>query len=441
MGNDGFVDSDQATEWVRSAMIAVTNMRNGDFWRIKGDDLLAFGQELETLARTVYAVNVHLAGEVEKQGLAKERGASSTAALLRQSLLISAPEAWGRVKTAQAVLPQEILTGGDLPPVLPALGAALDAGAVGTEHIRTIVATMGKLPDALPAEDRDLWESFLVDQAAKLDPKQLQVVAAAVLDAADPDGTLDESDAKSKMEFTIGSRNARTGLTGIKGHLDDHGIDVVRKAITALSAPKPVDDCTPDPRPSANRRAHALVEALEGFLAAGAGPSHGGEKPQVVIYLHWDQLHDQISKATSESGFAMTTGQARRYLCDANIIPIVLGADSEILDVGRARRTYTRGMRRAIKARDRGCIWDGCDRPANWCDVHHSNWWARDLGETNVETGVLLCSFHHDEIHKAEWVIRFAEDGRPELIPPPWIDRSQRPRRNEMHHLRDLVEG
>ena len=268
----------------------------------------------------------------------------------------------------------------------------------------------------------------------------MDIVAAAVLDAADPDGTLDETDPKSRMDLHLGTRNARTGLTGINGHLDDHGADVLRKAIDALAAPRPVDKCTPDPRPSATRRAHALVEALEKFLAAGAGPSHGGQKPQIVLYLHWDQITGHISKATGESGFARTTRQARRYLCDANIIPVVLGGDSEILDVGRASRTYTRGMRRAITARDRGCIWHGCDRPANWCDIHHAKWWVRDLGETNVHTGVLLCGFHHDQIHKGEWVIRFAADGRPELIPPRWIDKDQKPRRNQLHHLRELVD-
>ena len=62
------------------------------------------------------------------------------------------------------------------------------------------------------------------------------------------------------------------------------------------------------------------------------------------------------------------------------------------------------------------------------------NWFVWDLGETNVHTGVLLCGFHHDEIHQAQWTIRFAADGHPELIPPPWIDKGQRSRRNQMHH-------
>ena len=259
-------------------------------------------------------------------------------------------------------------------------------------------------------------------------------------DAADPDGTLDETDPKSKMEFNVGSRNIRTGLTNINGLLDDDGVDVVKKAIDALAAPKPCSDRTPDPRPAATRRAHALISALRGYLQAGAGPTNGGEKPHVVVYMHWSQMAGQIEKATRENGFPMTTGAARRYLCDAKIIPVVLGGDSEILDVGRERRTYTRAMRRAIRARDRGCVWDGCDRPTNWCEIHHVNYWKRDLGETNVKTGALLCDFHHDEIHKDRWTIRFAEDGRPELIPPPWIDPEQQPRRNQTHHFRDVLD-
>lgn len=49
------------------------------------------------------------------------------------------------------------------------------------------------------------------------------------------------------------------------------------------------------------------------------------------------------------------------------------------------------------------------------------NWWVRDLGGTNVDTGVLLRGDHHDEIHQGHWPIIFAADDRPELIPPAWF--------------------
>jgi len=33
-------------------------------------------------------------------------------------------------------------------------------------------------------------------------------------------------------------------------------------------------------------------------------------------------------------------------------------------------------------------------------------------------------------MHHGDWQIRLGDDRRPELIPPPWIDADQKPRRN-----------
>ena len=210
MGGTGFVDIDQARELVRSAMDAVRELTAGAFWKIGSDDLLELGQECETLHRMTWATNVHLAGELVSQGVAAARSVSSTQRLLVQTLSISNAEAKTRVDAALQVLPRETPTGVELPPLLPTLTAALDAGQVSFEHTRTIVATMKKLPAPLPVEDRDFCERALVGQAAVLDPSSLDKLAKALLDAADPDGDLDETDPKSKMEFHFGSRNTRT---------------------------------------------------------------------------------------------------------------------------------------------------------------------------------------------------------------------------------------
>jgi len=102
------------------------------------------------------------------------------------------------------------------------------------------------------------------------------------------------------------------------------------------------------------------------------------------------------------------------------------------LDRGRCRhgREY---RHRANTLRDRGCTFPGCDRPASWSDCHHVRHWA-DGGPTSDHNGVLLCPHHHREIHHGHWDIRFADDGIPEFLPPPWIDPNRTPRRNVMHH-------
>jgi hypothetical protein len=87
-----------------------------------------------------------------------------------------------------------------------------------------------------------------------------------------------------------------------------------------------------------------------------------------------------------------------------------MGAASEILDAGRTVRTFTAAQTRAIVARDRHCIWTGCDAPPGWCDGHHRTHWA-DGGVTDVDNGVLLCGRHHDRVHNAHHAITKQPDG------------------------------
>ncbi len=208
----------------------------------------------------------------------------------------------------------------------------MDGGCVGPEHVKIIVETMAKVPAKVAAEDRDLCEATLVDTAIDCDPNFLGNAAQRILDRVDPDGDIDDTTPASKMEFHFGTRSTRTGLTPIKGQLDDHGVEVVKKAIDALSAPRPDGsrdqdgDAVQDVRPAANRRAHGLIEALGRYLDAGIGPIQGGERPHVTITMNWDALTGLISNASFDSGAMISPAQARRFLCDAQVIPMILGS-------------------------------------------------------------------------------------------------------------------
>ena len=130
--------------------------------------------------------------------------------------------------------------------------------------------------------------------------------------------------------------------------------------------------------------------------------------------------------AVLETGVPISAGWARELACDATIIPIVLGANSEPLDVGRATRLIPPALRRALIARDKGCAFPGCRRPPRWCDAHHIKHWA-DGGATCLENLVLLCEYHHQVIHHSDWTVKIV-DGRPQFTPPAWLDPLQRPR-------------
>ncbi len=441
MSGAGFYSLDEAMRLVENAMEAVSGLVAGERWKLNGDELLNLSLGVEKLSRKTWAAQVQLTDELDQQGVATARSVSSTAALLRETLRISPGEASARVAAARATQPQDLPSGGERPAQRPILGVAIDSGDVSVDHVRTIVSTLRRLPDALPAEVVSEAERVLVENALIQDPEQLKKLARHLECVLDPDGTPpDDTAARSKMELTIGSRSTATGLTGIHGYLNDLGVAALRAVIDPLAAPKPAVDGSKDPRPAATRRAHALVEVLEYVLRTGGNtdnplPETAGVRPHITVTLDWDILKQQARGAVLDDGHRLSPADTRRLLCDAGVIPAVLGGAGEVLDLGRSSRTFGTAIRRAITVRDRGCSFPGCTRPPNWCDAHHLKWWARDLGETSYQNGTLLCAFHHTEIHRGDWRIQPGPDGVPEFVPPKWLDREQKPRRNTVHHI------
>jgi hypothetical protein len=107
----------------------------------------------------------------------------------------------------------------------------------------------------------------------------------------------------------------------------------------------------------------------------------------------------------------------RRIACDAALTPILLGPDSEPLAVGRASRVIPAALRRALAARDGGCRFPGCDRPAAWTDGHHLRHLAEG-GETSARNLVLLCRPHHRKMHEGGWRLACEPEQTPVAVPP-----------------------
>jgi hypothetical protein len=61
--------------------------------------------------------------------------------------------------------------------------------------------------------------------------------------------------------------------------------------------------------------------------------------------------------------------------------PVLGGAVSQPLDVGRTGRVIQPAQRNALVVRDGGCVFPGCDRPPSWCEGHHLVHWL-DGGPT-----------------------------------------------------------
>ena len=223
----------------------------------------------------------------------------------------------------------------------------------------------------------------------------------------------------------------------LRGLLDKEAGALAVAVLGPLAAPAPAVDGTPDPRDAGARYADAFVQLCQS--ATPELPQVRGERPNVAVTISLDSLQAKTTGCAPgmlDTGIPISIEATRRVLCDANVIPIVLGGRGEPLDVGRATRVIPTAIRRALVARDQGCAFPRCDRPASWCDAHHCTHWA-DGGPTAVGNLTLLCTHHHDVIHHDGWNITMI-NAMPWFIPPPWIDPDQTPQQHSRHKTRQL---
>ena len=70
----------------------------------------------------------------------------------------------------------------------------------------------------------------------------------------------------------------------------------------------------------------------------------------------------------------------RKIACDADIIPVLLGSEGRILDIGRTTRIFPPHIRKAITARDGGCAFPDCEgRRSGQCSKCHALYCDRHL--------------------------------------------------------------
>ena len=144
----------------------------------------------------------------------------------------------------------------------------------------------------------------------------------------------------------------------------------------------------------------------DAFMAMATAPIRGGRRPAellVLIGLATLQrgLHERGVCETFD-GQPLPPATVRRMACEADIIPVVLGGDGRVVDVGRARRLATADQRRALRATHQTCAAPDCPVRFGDCDIHHLTEW-RDGGATDLDNLIPLCSNHHHFIHEGRW--------------------------------------
>ena len=312
---------------------------------------------------------------------------------------------------------------GDALAAMPAVRDAVEAGRVTVEHVDVVARTAaGASAPVREALASPAGQAELLAMAAHVDAGRFAKAAALWAAALDRTALERGHDAQRAARFLHLAETP--GGTRITGQLDAVAGHRLRLALEAVAG-KPAPD---DERPPEQRRADALANLADAAL--GVTTTDGvpvGPRATVAFVMReetWAALREEQRAARTGAGtrpratattravppatcdgIALPPSEVTRLLCDCELTRVVLDADEQPLDLGRTKRQYTAGQRRAVTVRDGGCFWPGCGAPARWCEVHHLAWWDRDGGETDVVDGALACSFHHHELHRRDLTV------------------------------------
>ena len=391
-------------------------------------DRLAVLTICEGMTRRLDRVGVAATATLERDGAFTERGYRNATLALADLLGCDRSEARRRTSAAEHVHPRTGLDGSVLPPRLPATATRFADGRIGLDHVHVIAAVLGSgAARRVDPARLATAEEQIAEQAALCTPNELRTWATRLIDALDEDGPEpDDAPPPQVNELTVVPSSSGSGGR-ISGRFDDAAMfDAIATAVDALAAPR--DGL--DRRSPAERQAEALADVCTfalGHASASVVPDTGGRRPVISVLIGLDDLQHRARAAVLDFGGAVSPESLRMLACDAGIVPVVMNGAGQPLDVGRIKRTVPDGLRRAVTARDRGCAHPGCSRPPSWCEVHHIVPWEAG-GETSLDNCVMLCKVHHRLLHHSDWLVRI-RDGRPEFVPPRWIDPEQRPRR------------
>jgi Domain of unknown function (DUF222)/HNH endonuclease len=401
------------TDRVTGLAAAVDSLASVDAASLPAGVQLDLLRELWPLLCKLDAAVTRVVGVVNAQGSAAQEGAVSTQAWLRSRL--HAGGAGPRVQVAKTLRED-----------LPEVAAAFERGEISFTHARIAATTAKDLDRQLLAGGVD---KLLAEQATEHAPAVFARAALRIHDHFNPDAA-HRRDKHPQLEQWLDVDKTFHGAVSLSGLLAPDTGELLLQTLGAFMPPVNPDHPGPDGLvPAAARRAEALAQMCR--VAAGTAPDAGGAKPQVTVTIDWDTLRGQTSSShtggsgpagsgptgglfTSSgawagarlgSGAPLHPDTARRLACDANLLPVVLGANSEPLDVGRLHRLVTPAIRRALNLRDGGCRFPGCDRPITWCDAHHLVSWVQG-GPTSVDNMILLCRRHHVLVHEHHWSIR-----------------------------------
>lgn len=275
----------------------------------------------------------------------------------------------------------------------------------------------------------------LIAEARQRNADELLKAARSVRDLLDPRGAADRFDQRLQQ------RSFRMWIDDEGGHharidFDDGMAAWVRAIIdTALrprrGGPRFVDadekaraaELEADHRTNDQLTYDLMMDVLRAGALADANEVFGSRQPGLRIVVSAEAHDDEHAGVPAvavleDDSTALPAWLAAQHSCDTGTIECTVDREGNPLDLGREERLFSTKQKLVLAIRDGGCRWENCDRPASYCESHHVDPYA-DGGRTDVDRGILLCRWHHMELHHGGW--RITRDGRADFVlhPPP----------------------
>lgn len=273
---------------------------------------------------------------------------------------------------------------------LPEVNSAVLAGVFSVGHVRCLSAAVTRKRLVLAQRDQGVF----VNAAARLDASQFaQVVQRWVAlcddelcDPLQPGRGDDAVFGERRLQFTRMLDDCWR-LNGLFDPVAGEAIEAVLAAVTP--APSPDDMRTPT-----QRRADGFVDLCKSFLAEPERVHLGSERPNVNVVFHTAD-----GSAQTTGGWFLRNWQLSQVMCDATFTAVAATLNGTVFDVGSPLKAIPVRNRRAVVVRDRCCRLGYCSRAARWTEIHHIR--ERENGGTHeLDNLVLLCTYHHREVHR-----------------------------------------
>jgi hypothetical protein len=404
------------------------------------DALLTGARELGELRRLVEASLGSFAAEVKHRsrredgfgGLAQRLGAGTPEKLVEQVAGVSKRESQTLTRVGQ------LLTV-DADPWLAAVGTGVATGAVSVVKADVIKNGLGSPTEDVAADDLADAAQQLAILAPTMSVEKLAARARELRDELDAANVRDRHRALREKRYWHMTRRP-DGMTHLDALLDPESAEPYWAAYDAATSPRRggprfIDDeqrerakkIVDDERTLGQIALDTFVDLLRIATETDPGKLLGAKRYAVRVLVTDRDLRERSGAAfygNHPDGVPLEV--ADRHICDAGIVPIHFTDDGEPLRLGATKRLFTSKQRDALAARDGGCRFPECDRPASWCEAHHRIPWEHG-GPTDVRDGILLCRHHHMLVHDNGWAI----DRDPEhgfvAIPPRTVDPRQQP--------------